>query len=297
MEEELRKRMQQYTIEGLDIEKCISIFKDLPRGILDKDFIKKIASIDSLKSRLSELYMANLFSKLDVKNLSGKEDGPDLIFKFENFNINIEVVTPLLVEHTLGKFKVFKHGEDPHTELIEIVDSHSFKARISSVFKSKVEQYKKWSKKNKIKEDDLNIICINIGFMNSVIRGDMDDLWRVFYNEQIICIEESDNDYLYCRIREKPTNVSKIKEDTTINLDQSYYETTEIDTGRISAVLLVNMDNPEFMNELGILFNNPKSEVNINNFFGKYPLLFKIHRHPDHYTLEQIRQNGKLPKV
>lgn len=290
--EEFRKKLNKFSIEGVDTEECIYMLKSLPIGVLDKDFTKKIVSQDTLKARLSELFVSMVFHRKKVENLTGKDDGPDVIFDFDSKKYNVEVVTPLEVEKQQGKFKVFSPNTPPSYKYDETVDVNSFKLRVSSVFKSKVEQFDKWINKGKVDSADVNIICINIGFIDSLMWGDMESLWRVFYNEQGVIITGQDEQYIYCELYEAPTGVNKKDKE----LKQSYFNTEEIDSSNIGGVLLVNIKKPNSAEERGIFFENPSAKLNIGNIFQNDILNFIVHRHPEHYFLEQIRQHGKVKK-
>ncbi|ENO7843934.1 hypothetical protein HPY15_15150 [Vibrio cholerae] len=290
--EEFRKKLNEFSIEGVDSEECIYMLKSLPIGVLDKDFTKKIVSPDTLKARLSELFVSMMFHRKKVENLTGKDDGPDVIFDFDSKKYNVEVVTPLEVEKQKGKFRVFSPNDSPSCEDGEIVDANSFKLRVSSVFKSKVKQFEKWINKGIVESGDVNIICINIGFIDSLMLGDMDSLWRVFYNEQVVLISGQDEENIYCELYENPTSVNKKDK----QLKQSYFNTEEIDCGNIDGVLLVNIKKPTSAEERSIFFESPSAKLNVGNIFKNDILNFIVHRHPDHYLLDQIRQNGKVRK-
>ncbi len=52
--------------------------------------------------------------------------------------------------------------------------------------KEKLIKYKKYFAANKVNDDDVNIICINVGFIENIDCVDFSNLKNLFYKQEII---------------------------------------------------------------------------------------------------------------
>lgn len=111
-----KEKLLSLNVDISNIKSLISIYESIPEGILDASFISKINNDDSLRHRLSELYISYLFYKKHTTSLIGMNHGPDLVINYGKTRVNIEIVTPLIVENTEGNFQVFEHGKEQFSQ-------------------------------------------------------------------------------------------------------------------------------------------------------------------------------------
>lgn len=299
---EFKKKLQSLDIHEECIEYYASLYDKIEDPLLDKNYISKISDLDTLKQRLSELVIIYTFSEFDDISISGREDGPDLIIDNNGKKINIEIVTPLKIDVVDEKFKVLNSNDGQTSKYISMVEDRSLRTRVSSTFKSKVEQFDRWIKKGIVKENDINIILINLGFVDHIINEQLKNLRHVFYadvNTIIDCTIDSNlNNDIPVRVEPYNTKIKKNITSPTI-LTQSYFDSDEINTNYISGVIIMqtkeHFNNKYRMNGIGSLYKNEKAKIQINNeldFLSRY--IIDVPKY-DYFT-KQLMKTGKITR-
>ncbi|MFQ2178123.1 hypothetical protein ACK33V_13015 [Aeromonas veronii] len=292
-----KEKISNLHVSDDDVEKFSLLYDSIPEGILDHNFINSITTEVNLKQRLSELNISYAFYHQFTDAVSGQGKGPDLTINLKDKKINMEIVTPLLVDDREGKCMVFDNIREPYSSTITVVEENSFRLRISSVFDSKLKQFKGWINDGLVSEDDINIICINIGYIDNIINGDMDSLWRVFYKDVAWRIVYSE-DCLTKKYELIPMENIVMKDGKADNpIKQNYFENDDIDTSFISAVLVTQINKPIKSNGItgkGILFQNPIIPIEIKSLLKNQHITIIRGEHPDAYLHEQIKNNSLM---
>ncbi|MFQ2606812.1 hypothetical protein ACK3ZW_07990 [Aeromonas caviae] len=292
-----KEKISSLHVSDYDVEKFALLYNEIPEGILDRNFIENITTDVNLKQRLSELNLSYVFCHQFTDAVSGQGKGPDLTICTKDKRINIEIVTPLLVDGKEGRCMVFDNKIEPYSSTITVVEEDSFRLRISSVFDSKLKQFKGWINDGLVSEHDINIICINIGYIDNLANGDMDSLWRVFYKDVMLNIVYSD-DFQTCKYELTPFDNIIMKDgDIDKPIKQNYFENDDIDTSFISAVLVTQIKKPiksESVTGMGILFQNPIVPVEIKSLLKNQHITISKGEHPDAYFQEQIKNDSLI---
>ena len=300
MKKSLESKLSEFEMSKEDIDYCVDLYRSLPNGVLDKSFIEKITTndLDSLSHRLSELFVSNLFYEKYQSLLSGLDNGPDLILNIDSRRVNIEIITPCLVENTKSNIAVFEDGNKIRSKPIDVVEINSFKLRISSSFRTKLSQFEKWKVKNIVSSDDINLILINIGFMENILHGNIEELRHVFYKETTIVLHR-DEQGVHVEFVEFDTHAKKQShgDEEEKLLTQSYFESNQFETDIISGVIVTdinNLINKRTYGYNGIIFKNSCNTDSTDAILDSLNLPFKIYEHPDKYFMEQIKNNSGM---
>ncbi|MBL1351723.1 MAG: hypothetical protein COA61_000065 [Zetaproteobacteria bacterium] len=271
------------------IPSYIEAYKKIPNGVLDDNFVKKILD-NGVESRLSEISVTHFISTLGFTNLSGKSNGPDLIIETKAGNCNIEIVTPIKTESTKEQYEHFNCIQGTRDiKIIDIVDDMSLKTRVSSVYQAKLEQYNKWAAKEVISPKDVNLILINLGYIEGLVTNSLELLWSVFFDRDEVLVEYNNENNVSVSVNKYP---AKVKKKGGTEFPQSYFDHPTEETKLISSVLLLNLKYPvTFQADYqGIRFDNPNAKnplteelCNLMNYFPKK-------ENPDNYSSEKIKE-------
>ncbi|PNA03626.1 MULTISPECIES: hypothetical protein [unclassified Pseudomonas] len=286
-------------------EKVINLYtklyqKMLEQKLLDSNFVSQMSDPEKTMHRLSELVILE-HCTCCVTGIESKNKGPDLTFEFEGRRVNIEIITPIKV--VLRKSKVPQCFFPPRagqssSRDVSIPEMSSLHERITGALKEKAGQYRKYLEKKTVSDDDVNIVCINLGFIEGREYIDYSYLRNLFTRQAAIHLEVGRDGEVSARIEDYDFLVTK--KNSTV-LKTSYFDNSEF--GQIDGVWLISC-NEKNLNAVSNRShpNNSESNVMYHNYKSKIPpsLLFALkinspQREED--FIAQIRVNKKLPEA
>ncbi|WP_432216871.1 hypothetical protein ACREYJ_15615 [Pseudomonas kribbensis] len=286
-------------------EKVINLYtklykKMLEQRLLDSNFVSQMSDHEKTMHRLSELVILE-HCTCCVTGIESKNKGPDLAFEFEGRRVNIEIITPIKV--VLRKSKVPQYFFPPRagqssSRDVSIPEMSSLHERITGALKEKAEQYRKYLEKKTVSDDDINIVCINLGFIEGGEYIDYSYLKNLFARQAAIHLEVGRDGEVSARIEDYDFLVTK--KNSTV-LKTSYFDNSEF--GQIDGVWLISC-NEKNLNAVSKRShpNNSESNVMYHNDKSKIPpsLLFALkinspQREED--FIAQIRVNKKFPEA
>lgn len=289
-------------------EKVIDLYtklyqKMLEKKLLDSNFVSQMSDHEKTMHRLSELVILE-HCTCCVTGIESKNKGPDLAFEFEGRRVNIEIITPIKVVLRKSKVPQYffppKAGQSSSRDSLDvgIPEMSSLHERITGALKEKAEQYRKYLGKKTVSDDDVNIVCINLGFIEGSEYIDYSYLKNLFTRQAAIHLEVGRDDEVSARIEDHDFLVTK--KNSTV-LKTSYFDNSEF--GQIDGVWLISC-NEKNLNAVSKKShpNNSDSNVMYHNDKSKIPpsllLTLKINSpQREENFITQIRVNKKLPEA
>lgn len=288
-------------------EKVIDFYLELlyeakNNNLLDGNFISQMSDHDKTLHRLSELLMFKYCLASSITEISSENIGPDIIIQLDDIKINIEIITPIKVSQKRSSMRVFNCTPYPSSEPSnysvpqDIPDMNSLHPRITNALTKKSDKYREYLTDGIVSSDDVNIVCINIGFIENVDLVDFPYLKNLFYKQEVICIDIDNDSNVSHSIEDNDFNV--IKENNTI------YKTSYLDNEiypHIDAVWLIccNDKNLDYLKKLkynefemykNIIYRNNETKVPESLLSA-----LCINKPPRNSFNDYIRENGKLP--
>ncbi|MFP1784468.1 hypothetical protein [Lonsdalea quercina] len=182
-----------YSSEEKVINFYLKLFHEMKeKKLLDSNFISQMSDHDKTLHRLSELLIFKYCLTAPENEISSNNIGPDIIIKLDNIKINIEIVTPVKVSQKRASMRVFNYSPYPSSEPSDysvpqdIPDVISLHPRITNALTKKSDRYKEYLTKNIVSSNDVNIVCINIGFIENNNLIDFEQLKNLFHKQEVI---------------------------------------------------------------------------------------------------------------
>ncbi|WP_423205107.1 hypothetical protein PGC34_07450 [Pseudomonas kribbensis] len=196
------------------------------KKLLDENFISQMSNHDKTIQRLSELLIFKYSTQLIDTEIHSKKFGPDLTFEFNDRTVNIEIVTPLIVTQekvSLRQYS-FSLNDGPKaptpTEAFK-PKTESLHERISSTLTSKCKVYDRYLQKKKVSTNDVNIICINVGFIHGDDLIDFQYMRHIFEKQAGIHINIDEENNASFSVLDLDFYVTK---DTGVKFTTSYFD-------------------------------------------------------------------------
>ncbi|WP_122283609.1 hypothetical protein [Pseudomonas syringae group genomosp. 3] len=273
-----------HTSESSSLELYFSLLLEMDnRKLLDENFISQMSDHDKTIQRLSELLILKYCINSTHNKIYSKKDGPDIAFKFGDRTVNIELVIPLIVSQekiSLRQYCYSLNGGPTAPISIEASKpkTESLYERITSTLTSKCRVYDEYLHKKKISTSDVNIICINIGFIQENDLIDFENI-RYLFEKQVgihINIDEEKN--------LSPSALDLdfyVKKDTGVEFTTSYFD---------------NMKHPQ-IDGVWIISCNENSLNTIKNTYDPYRnMMYKnVNSKIDNTMLTSLRINTPQP--
>lgn len=161
------------------------------KNLLDTDFISQMSERDKTLQRLSELLILKYCTQSIDTEIFSENEGPDIIFKYDNRNINIEIVTPIFTKQEKAYVRQYTYSKisDPTPPTYKEICKptiESMHERITGPFTGKCKKFKRYLETNKISDTDTNIVCINVGFIKNIDSIDFQYLKNLFQKQAVI---------------------------------------------------------------------------------------------------------------
>lgn len=293
-----------YSKNELKIEFYTSIFNKLnEKKLLDTNFLSYISDKDSCAQRLSELLVTEYcFSSVDLN--PSKNFGPDITFNYQNKTINIELVTPVKVEQEEKIERVYSPVSfdnsisryTGNTRPVLVPDKESLHPRITSVCKDKCEIFNNYIPQI-VKTDDINIICINLGFIENYTYIDFAYLKNLFIKQEIIRIELDEDNQVSHDIVEENFLVRKSED---VIFPSSYLDNNKI-FDSIDAVWVIAVNENSFHKIKSQQFYDGEKAKNMvytrnqTTLFKELISTLSINPYESDYFIDYIRKHKKLP--
>lgn len=288
-----------------EIEFYTYLFNKLSKKkLIDSQFSSYISDRDSCAQRLSELLLTEYcLSSIGDLNPS-KNFGPDITFNYQNKTINIEIVTPVKVKQREARERVYStisfdnpiSRDTNTTRLVSVPDEESLYPRITSVCKDKCEKFNKYIPQV-VKNDDINIICINLGFIENHTCIDFCYLKNLFINQEIIQIDIDENNQASHDVIER--NFPVIKNEN-ITFPSSYLDNNKI-SHFIDGIWIIAANKDSFPKIKSKQFYDGEKAKNMI-YTRNQTLLFEnlistlsINPYESDYFINYIRKNKALP--
>lgn len=287
-----------HTSEPGSLELYSSLLTEMDkRKLLDENFISQMSDHDKTIQRLSELLILKYCTNSINTDIHSEEEGPDIIFKFGDSTINIEIVTPLIV--TQEKVSLRQYGFSLDSGPTAPTSTEAFKPRteslherITSTLTSKCKAYSRYLHKNTISPSDVNIICINIGFIPDEDLIDFHNIRYLFERQPGIHIDIDEERNASFSVLDLDLHVTK---STGVKFITSYFDNMEhqhIDGAWIISCNEKNLDTirNSYNPHKNIMYKNAKSKIHETMLSH-----LKINTpEPDHFS-DHIKKHGSLP--
>ncbi|EFG2996995.1 TPA: hypothetical protein OZ286_004315 [Escherichia coli] len=222
------------------------LFREMEqKDLLDSNFISQMNNNENSRQRLSELLMFKYCLTSSVGAISSEDSGPDIKFNFNDRKVNIEVVTPFITKQEEASWSVFEFSlteSKGYKRSQNISSIDTLHPRITGSLKEKLIKYKKYFAANKVNDDDINIICINVGFIENIDCVDFPNLKNLFYKQEIIRPERNSEGGISLSI-EKHDFI--VKKDNGEAFRTSYIDNEE-ECLHIDGVWLINCNERSF---------------------------------------------------
>ncbi|WP_222862682.1 hypothetical protein, partial [Aeromonas sobria] len=140
------------------------------------------------------------------------------------------------------------------------------------------------------------LILINIGFMENILHGNIEELRHVFYKETMTVLHR-DEQGIRVEFVEFETHAKKQNHEEEKLLTQSYFESNQFETDIISGVIVTDINpliNKRTYGYNGIIFKNSFNSDSTDAFLDSLDLPFKIYEHPDKHFMDQIKNNDGM---
>ncbi|MBM1020218.1 hypothetical protein EIC82_03855 [Enterobacter sp. A11] len=170
-----------------EIESLANAFSEMYRsGLIGNDFLPKLGGgKDQSCQALSELQLFRFFQEHGFKPQkigSQKKGVPDFLVKLNNVEIVVELITPMRVDTENASFSHFESTTENgrpvfkrkgSIDVVQLKKDSLFEV-ISSCIHTKMKQFRKYLSDDVkvIDESHVNIICINLGFIDGVDEVD-----------------------------------------------------------------------------------------------------------------------------
>lgn len=287
-------------------ESVILFYLDLIRdadekGLLDSNFISQMDSYDKTLQRLSELVMFKYCSVPKVGNISSQDKGPDITFKIEELKVNIEVITPLIVtqlKSSMTEF-VFTLGPSPNKkQSVEqfIPEMSSLHARITSSLKAKSEAYEGYISTGTVNKNDINIVCINLGFIENNEFIDYPYLKNLFKKQERIVIDIDEQKNVSHQVDDYTFPVTK---ESGVTFQTSYFDNEQ--HPHVDGVWIISCNEKNINNIKKRKYESFEMCKNMLYLNGNTKSLeaiisaLKINKPEVDAFTDYIRNHGKLP--
>lgn len=287
-----------YTSDSDSLELYSSLLIEMDkRKLLDGNFISQMSDHDKTTQRLSELLILKYCTHSIHTEFYSRKAGPDIVFKFGDRTVNIEIVTPLIVSQEKTSLRQYGYSlNGGPTAPISIEASkpktESLHERITSTLTSKCRVYDGYLQNKKISASDVNIICINIGFIQDDDLIDFQNIRYLFEKQAGIHIDIDEEKNISLSVLDLDLYVKK---DTGVEFITSYFD---------------NMKHPQ-IDGVWIISCNEKSLDTLKNTYAPYKnMMYKnanskidntmltslrINTPQPDYFAEHIRNHGSLP--
>ena len=271
------------------------------KGLLDSNFISQMDSYDKTLQRLSELMMFKYCSIPKVGNIISQDKGPDITFSIEESKVNIEVITPIKVtqlKSSVTEFVVTLGPSSNKKQSVEqfIPEMSSLHARITSSLKSKSEVYEGYISSGIVNKNDINIVCINLGFIENNDFIDYPYLKNIFKKQEVIVIDIDEHKNVSHQVDDYVFPVTK---ETGVTFQTSYFDNEQYP--HIDGVWIISC-NEKNINNLKKRkyesFERCKNMLYLNGETKSFESIISILEinkpETDEFT-DYIRTHGELP--
>jgi hypothetical protein len=296
-----RAARDHYTSDERIIELYSALYDEMHnKNLLDANFISQMSCREKTIQRLSELIILKYCTR-SIKEISSKKKGPDIIFNFETHSVNIEVITPVQATQKKSKFAQFsfpprREQATPRSIVnVYIPEMNSLHARITGALKEKAEKYKTYLTNKTIQHSDINIICINIGFIEGNDLIDYPYLKNLFTRQAAIHIEINQEKKNSPKIIDLDFQVTK--ENNTI-LKTSYFDNSEF--AHIDGAWIISC-NEKNLNTIAQKLHPTNADRNVmhQNINSRIPAsllsALQINSPQQEDFIQHIRAHGELP--
>ncbi|HFO2532426.1 TPA: hypothetical protein ACHJX8_001364 [Yersinia enterocolitica] len=276
-------------------------------GLLDKDFLAQcVVSVDRFKDRLTEIIIAHRAFHRFGNACMSQDIGPDLRINFEGKTINIESIrSSNEIKEVLGNFKVYEYDIDGKSKVYNTkdfyIDSNNFNIYAGSAIFNKTKVYNNYLTKKIITENDLNIICFNIGFYKKIDNNLINELKRFFYGMPYTILGETTPKGITAEIEYRPVNFTKeiTNEDGSKELriveGAVFLNGPTIDTYKnIDGVIIIEHENisHEQRKLKGLFFQNRNRPEVPKDFIKELGIDHYDNVDPEHYSISMTQKTG-----
>lgn len=280
-------------LQERELSVCIDIYtKLLPLKIIDSKLSSRISSIPEAKQRLSEVLLTyKIYKKLPTK-LNSSDSGPDLVFEIDNVKLNIEIVTPCVVNIVQVPATSFTLSSDNQRSersniQINVADSNHFLERVSGALTKKIQQFTDWISTGIVNVNDINIICINVGFYENLLIGEENEISKILYDQELISLDVSEEKTISAEVVPFTTILNKT---TGKKFKASFLDNgmDGVDLSFLHGVLIYRIGGTSELNNKGMFYPNGSIEPKILD-------IISANKHSGDYLSNYIRQYGTLP--
>jgi len=290
---------QFHTSESDSLEFYSSLLTEMDkRKLLDENFISQMSDHDKTIQRLSELLILKYCTRSIDTEIYSEKAGPDIIFKFAERTVNIEIVTPLIVtqEKTfLRQYGFSLDGGPTAPTSIEAFKpkTESLHERITSTLTSKCKVYDRYLQEKKVSPSDVNIICINIGFIQDEDLIDFQHIRYLFEKQAGIHVDIDEDKNASFSVLDLDLHVRK---STGVEFITSYFDNMQ--HPHIDGVWIISC-NEKSLNTIRNTYDLFKNVMykNVNSKIDDTMLTkLRINTPQLDYFADHIRKHGTLPR-
>ncbi|MEQ0583473.1 hypothetical protein PANTOEA_17850 [Pantoea dispersa] len=287
-------------------ESVISFYSELikeidGKGLLDSNFISQMDSYDKTLQRLSELMMFKYCSVPKTGNIISRDKGPDITFSIEESKVNIELITPIKVtqlKSSVTEVVVTPGPSSNKNKSVEqfIPEMSSLHARITSSLKSKSEIYEGYISNGIVDRNDINIVCINLGFIENNEFIDYPYLKNLFKKQEVIIIDIDEQKHVSHQVDDYTFSVTK---ETGVTFQTSYFDNEQYP--HIDGVWIISCNEKNINNlkkRKHESFERCKNTLYLNGetkYFESIISTLEINKPETDAFTDYIRKHGKLP--
>jgi len=187
-----------YSEDGSVVSFYSSLYREMiSNDVLDINFVSQMVDVDTTCQRLSELLILKHCVESGFTILKGKKKkgSPDITFEFETRKVNIEVITPRMVTEAASSFAQidctpFKPARsERRSVIVPTPKMESLHPRITGALKEKADKFEGYISGGAVTKGDINIVCINLGFVDGNDLIDYPYLKNIFYKQEVIYID------------------------------------------------------------------------------------------------------------
>ncbi|WP_048606170.1 hypothetical protein [Providencia rettgeri] len=305
---ELEEKINLFYSKDNDVIKHYSnLFNDLKnKNLIDSSFLSQFTNKDKSIQRLSELVITKYcLSSFGTLNPS-KDDGPDITVSYKNNKVNIELVTPLKVQQKEMKVAVFSNELIGSSMLSRrtsrpqlVPDTDSLHPRITSVYTDKLDAYQKYLKNGVVSKNDINIVCINLGYIENYNYIDFNYLRNLFHRQEIIQIELDEKNNASHDVFD---NTFTLKKHNNTSFETSYLD-NDASSEIIDGIWIIAANEKTYQNLSHEKYDTHEKAKNIiytnNNSKQMDDLVNELHvsRYQTDYFTNYIRTHKALPNT
>ncbi|WP_165431655.1 hypothetical protein [Atlantibacter hermannii] len=276
------------------------------KGLLDSNYVEQCVNRDRFVDRISELLIGYKISAFFSDGITSYDEGPDLRIEFSGKKYNIEIITPSnIIEKESKPVQVFtfdiKGLSSKSTSSSFFINDNNFQLKVGSAVFTKAKAFNKYLANNVIQSNDINIICVNVGFFTDIYDVNLISLKHLFYNYEVINL---DSEYNIGGINAQITGGPKLLEKNDIEGNDTSFLASIFENGpdseiysNINAVLIYNENDIYSLGRIiphGLLFRNNNAESLPAEFLCALKVKTIQEFDPESHFINNIKKTGVI---